>query len=218
MSEMSNDKAVPARPVKMKSNAPWVLGLIAFLLAIPNLMCQMMCKEAVSELDKATADVRQVVDATDKMFNSAKKAQEDASSTVNAIRDGNISNVVKSGKNTVKSTEDLAKSEGEFLGAIADKVDPKKESSAKSQKQTAEDAMKDFESFINGSFALCFGMFILSFFGKSKLSAITGILILAGAFVLFGWSMRWVQVLCCIEGILFIFSGIFSITNRKKVK
>ena len=59
MNEKINETTAQARPVKFKSNAPWVLGLIALLLAIPNLMCQMLCKETVSTLDSASADIKE---------------------------------------------------------------------------------------------------------------------------------------------------------------
>ena len=124
MSETTTENAAPARPVKFKSNAPWLLGLIALLFAIPNLWCHWQCNDA-----------------------------------------------------------------GFTKGS-------------------------EFESFMVESFYLTLGMFVLSLFGKSKLSAITGILIVAGALCYFIRSMTLFQLLGCIEGGLFFFAGIFSIMNR----
>ena len=124
MSETTTENAAPARPVKFKSNAPWLLGLIALLFAIPNLWCHLQCND--------------------------------------------VSFMKGSG----------------------------------------------FESFMVESFYYTLGMFVLSLFGKSKLSAITGILIVAGALLYFFRSMSLFQLLGCIEGGLFFFAGIFSIMNR----
>ena len=218
MSETATENAAPARPVKFKSNAPWVLGLIALLLAIPNLMCQMLCKEAVSSLDKATADAKEVSSATSKVMENDAKALKGIANTLDAISKGDATKALESGKDALKSSADTLKAEAELAGTMANKLDASKKDSAKPQEKPKSKGMEDFESFMNGSFLLCLVMFILSLFGKSKLSVITGTLIVAGAFVLSGWSLLYVQVLGCIEGILFLFSGIFSITNRKKVK
>lgn len=218
MSETTQENTAPARPVKFKSNAPWVLGLIALLLAIPNLMCQMLCKEAVSTLDKATADAKEVYSATDKVIQNDVKALKGIANTLDAASKGDAAKALESGKDTLKSTADTLKAEAELADTLAKKSDSAKKDSAKPQEKPKDEGMKDFESFMTGSFFLCLGMFILSLFGKSKLSVITGIIIIAGAFGLFGWSLRWVQALGCVEGILFLFSGIFSITNRNKVK
>ena len=218
MSETITENATSTRPVKFKSNAPWVLGLIALLLAIPNLMCQMLCKEAVSTLDKATADAKEVSSATDKVIKNDVKALKGIANTLDAASKGDVINALESGKDALKSSADTLKAEAELIDTVANKSDTSKNDSAKSQEKPKDEGMKDFESFMEGSFFLCLGMFILSLFGKSKLSVITGILIVAGALGLSGWSLRWVQVLGCIEGVLFLFSGIFSITNHKKVK
>ena len=235
MSENSQENTIPARPVKFKSNAPWVLGLIALMLAIPNLMCQMLCKDAVSTLDKVTADVKEVSSSIDKVASSIDKvAKNDAKAlrgladTIDAASKGDLSKVADAGKKTLDASVDTMRATADVLDDASkqadksaggvNKRDAKSESPKKGNSQDMKDFDKDFDSFMEGSFFLCLGMFILSLFGKSKLSAITGLLIVAGSLGLAGWSFLYLQVLGCIEGALFLFSGIFSITNRKKAK
>ena len=61
--------------------------------------------------------------------------------------------------------------------------------------------------------------FIFSFFGKSKISVITGILLILGAiFILINGfvglgSMLW----GCVTGILYLIGGIFSIINKNRI-
>lgn len=224
MSEPTTENAALARPVKLKSNAPWVLGLIALMLAIPNLMCQMLCKEAVSTLDKATADVKEVSSSIDKVAKNDAKALRGLADTIDAASKGDLSKAADAGKKTLDASVDTMRATADVLDG-ASKQDDKsagavnvRDAKSKSPKKSNSQDMKDFDSFMQGSFLLCLGMFILSLFGKSKLSAITGLLIVAGSLGLAGWSFRYLQVLGCIEGVLFLFSGIFSITNQKKVK
>ncbi len=231
MSEPTTENATPARPVKFKSNAPWVLGLIALMLAIPNLMCQMLCKDAVSTLDKATADVKEVSSSIDKVASSIDKvAKNDAKAlrgladTIDAASKGDLSKVADAGKKTLDASVDTMRATADVLDDASKQADKSvgavnvRDAKSESPKKSNLHDMKDFESFMEGSFFLCLGMFILSLFGKSKLSAITGLLIVAGSLGLAGWSFLYLQVLGCIEGVLFLFSGIFSITNREKVK
>ena len=223
MSEPTTENAAPARPVKFKSNAPWVLGLLALILAIPNLMCQMLCKETVETI--TTSDVKQVSSSIDKVAKNDAKALRGLADTIDAASKGDLSKAADAGKKTLDASVDTMRATADVLdgaskqdGKSAETVDVRDAKSESTKKDNSQD-MKDFESFMKGSFSLCLGMFILSLFGKSKLSAITGLLIVAGSLVLTGWSIRWyLQVLGCIEGVLFLFSGIFSITNRKKVK
>ena len=69
----------------------------------------------------------------------------------------------------------------------------------------------------NTTIVLFIVCFILSFFGKSKFSMITGIVmvlcgIIASIFCMIHFSFPGVAA-----GVLFIISGALSITNRKKV-
>ena len=216
MNEKINETTAQARPVKFKSNAPWVLGLIALLLAIPNLMCQMLCKEAVSTLDSASADIKEVATAMDKVASNDAKALRDLGNTLDAASKGDLQKTAEAGRNSLKSTADTMKATADLAEMASNKNT--NDSLKKSEDAKKSSGMEAFEDFMEGSFMLCLGMFILSFFGKSKLSAVTGGLIIAGAFILTGWSFMYLQILGCIEGILFLFSGIFSITNKNKVK
>ena len=224
MSEPTTENAAPARPVKFKSNVPWVLGLLALMLAIPNLMCQMLCKATVETLDKTTSDVKQFSSSIDKVAKNDAKALRGLADTIDAASKGDLSKAADAGKKTLDASVDTMRATADVLdgaskqdGKSAETVDVRDAKSESTKKDNSQN-MKDFESFMEGSFSLCLGMFILSLFGKSKLSAITGLLIVAGSLGLTGWSFRYLQVLGCIEGVLFLFSGIFSITNRKKVK
>lgn len=224
MSETTQENTAPARPVKLKSNAPWVLGLIALMLAIPNLMCQMLCKATVETLDKTTSDVKQVSTAIDKVAKNDAKALRGLADTIDAVSKGDLSKAADAGKKTLDASVDTMRATADVIDSASKQADKSagavnvRDAKSESPKKDSSQAMKDFESFMEGSFFLCLGMFILSLFGKSKLSVITGILIVAGALGLSGWSLHYLQVLGCIEGVLFLFSGIFSITNRKKVK
>ena len=66
--------------------------------------------------------------------------------------------------------------------------------------------------------ALTFGMFVLSFFGKSKISLYTGLIMLVGALYLIYLNITQLQILGLAEGVVFLFSAIFSMTNAKKAK
>ena len=279
------ESTVPVRPVKVKSNAPWVLGLIALLLAIPNLLCQVLCSSAVKSVDKTMSEVKEVSSGVDKVLKNDTKALGALADTIDSARKGDFGKAASSYKeslnasvDTLKATAELAdkskatngqvssgvdkvlKNDAKALGALADTINSarkgdfgkaassykeslnasvdtlkatveladksakvsddqvKSENARKAVEDKKPNGMGDFDSYILRSFMLCLGMFILSLFGKSKLSAITGIVIVAGALVLTGWSLRWLQILGCLEGVLFLFSGIFSITNLKKVK
>ena len=224
MSEPTTENAALARPVKLKSNAPWVLGLIALMLAIPNLMCQMLCKATVETLDKTTEDVKQVSSSIDKVAKNDAKALRGLADVIDAASKGDLAKAADAGKKTLDASVDTMRATADVIDGASKQADKsaggvnKRDAKSESPKKGDSQDMKDFDGFMEGSFFLCLGMFILSLFGKSKLSAITGLFIVVGSFGLIGWSFRWLQVLGCIEGALFLFSGIFSITNRKKIK
>ena len=232
MSDNTQENTAPVRPVKFKSNAPWVLGLIALLFAIPNLMCQLVCKEAVSaldkdvqKLDKGLQDVKEVAAGVDKMAKSDAKALGGLANTLDAASKGDVSGALESGKKSLDASLDTVREATNVIDKAAKQVDQSSKSAdAKNEKPSEESksgvakGVEEFEKYMKVSFALCLVMFFLSFFGKSKLSAITGAAIVVGALVLAIWSMAWVQVLGCLEGVLFLFSGIFSIINLKRAK
>ncbi len=125
-----------------KSNAPWILGIIAFCTSIPNILCATLCAAAATGVSSAFDETTGNTETTDSVI-------------------------------------------GGFLLFILISV-------------------------------LCF---ILSFFGKSKISVITGILLILGAifiltnaFIGFG-SMLWGTV----SAILYLIGGIFSIINNKRI-
>lgn len=126
---MSVETTVNIIAVKQKSNAPWILGIIAFVTSLPNLLCAFLCAGATAAV---------------------------------------------SGGSTAAA----------FLVVVLVSI-------------------------------VCF---ILSFMGKSKISVVTGILlILGGLFILLSGllglgSMLWGTV----TGILYFAAGIVSILNQKR--
>ena len=66
-----------------------------------------------------------------------------------------------------------------------------------------------------GIMAVCF---ILSFFGKSKASGLTGMLLIIGGIAAAGVSIAHLSVGGIVAGIVYMCAGISSICNRKKIK
>ena len=134
-----------------KSNAPWILGLIAFSTSIPNILCATVCAAVGARV-------------------SAVVAAQNATTYAEAESAANASNEAMAGALVV------------FVIISLD-------------------------------------CFILSFLGKSKISGVTGILLVLGAvFILINGfvglgSMVWGSV----TGTLYLISGIFSIINKKRV-
>ena len=135
-----------------KSNAPWILGIIAFIASIPNILCATVCAAVGAGMSQA--------------------AQEEAA------------------RNGDAAAHAAATNSGEaFAGMLL--------------------------VFVIISL-LCF---ILSFFGKSKISVITGILLILGAiFILVnGFVGLGNMLLGSIVGICYLIGGIFSIINKKRI-
>lgn len=130
--------AQPAANAPRKSDAPWILGIIGFATAIPNILCATICAAAVAGV--------------------AEAAGEDAATTGHSI-----------------------------AGALL------------------------FIVLIN---VLCF---VLSFFGKSKQSHVTGILmIIGGLIIVINGFIGLASVLwSLVSGVLFLLSGCFSVKNHK---
>jgi len=135
-----------------KSNAPWILGIIAFVASLPNILCATVCAAVGAGVSQA--------------------AQEEAA------------------RNGDAAAQAAATSSGEaFAGMLA-------------------------------VFAIIsLVCFILTFFGKSKISAITGFLLILGAlFILVNGFIGLGSILWgSIAGICYLISGCFSIINKKRV-
>ena len=65
---------------------------------------------------------------------------------------------------------------------------------------------------------LTLALFLLSFFGKTKISLVTGLMMLAGSLYMIFLNITQLQILGLSEGVVFLFAAIFSVTNFKKVK
>lgn len=126
---MSVETTVNIIAVKQKSNAPWILGIIAFVTSLPNLLCAFLCAGATAAV---------------------------------------------SGGSTAAA----------FLVVVLVSI-------------------------------VCF---ILSFMGKSKISVVTGILlILGGLFILLSGLLGLGSILWgTVTGILYFAAGIVSILNQKR--
>lgn len=128
---------------KTKSNAPWILGIVGFILTVVHTACAVICSAAIS--------------AGDEVFGGASK--ESAQDTFN---------------------------QGMNVAAIG-----------------------------IGVMAVCF---ILSFFGKSKVSGFTGFLLIVGGIAAAGVSIVHFSAGGIAAGIIYMCAGISSICNRKKIK
>lgn len=65
---------------------------------------------------------------------------------------------------------------------------------------------------------IMFVCFILSFFGKSKASTFTGLLLIVGGITSIGMSIPHFSAAGAAAGIIYMCAGISSICNRKKIK
>lgn len=135
-----------------KSNAPWILGIIAFVASIPNILCATVCAAAIGGFSEAVKE----------------EAARTGDSAAHAAASGTSAAM------------------GGFLVAIV---------------------------IIS---LLCF---ILSFFGKSKISVFTGILLILGALFLLiscfagPGNILWGSV----AGICYLIGGCYSIINKKRI-
>ena len=136
--QQNQQPVVQVLTVKPKSNAPWILGIIAVCTSLPNVLCAAMCAGVVAAATGATSEA------------DAERAA------------GRIA----------------------VLMVVS---------------------------------AACF---ILSFFGKSKISVITGILMLAGGLYIVATAFlgygNWIWGL--VSGVLYAIGGGISISNRKRSK
>ena len=128
---------------KVKSNAPWILGIVGIFLTIVHWACAGVCSAAVA--------------SGDEVFGGADKA---------------------SAQQTMDNGMFVAN-----LGA--------------------------------GLMVLCF---ILSFFGKSKKSGLTGLLLIVGGMAAAGISIAHISVGGIAAGVVYMCAGISSICNRNKIK
>ena len=53
---MSVETTVNIVAIKQKSNAPWILGIIAFVTSLPNLLCAFLCAGATTAVAAAAAE------------------------------------------------------------------------------------------------------------------------------------------------------------------
>lgn len=53
---MSVETTVNIVAIKQKSNAPWILGIIAFVTSLPNLFCAFLCAGATTAVAAAAAE------------------------------------------------------------------------------------------------------------------------------------------------------------------
>lgn len=129
-----------------KSNAPWILGLIAFILNIPNVLWATFCASVVAGFGSALAE---------------------------------------RGETTTEEVNQTSNGFATVIGILA----------------------------VLG--ILCF---ILSFFGKSKGSIATGVMLILGGVVIFLLSLVYASALFgTATGILYLIAGVMSIVNAKRI-
>jgi len=150
---MENDNVtVIVNNQQHKSNAPWILGIIAFVASIPNILCATVCAAVAVGISET--------------------AKEEA---------------VKSGDAAAQAS--------------------------------ASGASEAFAGLLVAIVIVSLICFVLSFFGKSKISVITGILLILGSLFLLAstfagpGSILWGSV----AGTCYLIGGIFSIINKKRI-
>lgn len=126
---------------KVKSNAPWILGIIGIFLTIAHYACAILCSAGLAALGDAAEDA------------------EGAQAAFNASMG---------------------------LGTIAALI-----------------------------MVVCF---ILTFFGKSNASKVTGILLILGGITAAGMSCPHLSVAGLAAGVIYMCAGISSCCNAKKIK
>jgi len=129
---------------KVKSNAPWILGIIGIFLTITHYACAIACSVAV----------------------------------------GAASGIGSEGFDNAQADATLAN--GMFVANLA-----------------------------AGIMFICF---ILSFFGKSKASKLTGIILILAGIASAGLSIAHLSVAGIAAGIIYMCAGISSCCNAKKIK
>jgi hypothetical protein len=145
---------VTMRIQKTKSIAPYIMGLLGFLLNIPNVICTMICAGA----SKALAE-----NPTLMLSGGGMAGEEYQSATENA-----------------SSTAD------------------------------------GFTAMLIIIIICWIGCFIFSFFGRSKISKVTGILVMLGGIALAAMSIPNFSVLGFCSGICYAIAGITSMANSKR--
>ena len=91
-------------------------------------------------------------------------------------------------------------------------------SEAAKQFGTEADKAHFSESNVAIGIVLTLVLFLLSFFGKAKISLITGFMMLVGSLYMIYLNITQLQILGLSEGVVFLFAAIFSMTNVKKAK
>ena len=165
---------------KVKSNAPWILGIIGVFLTVLHFACAVLCSAAAGFA-----------------VEGSKNFESTAGEVGIALGDAALGG---------KSLDGLAKQEARL----------KKEKAA-----NAEEGRKLRDQGIQIakiSALIMLGCFILSFFGKSGISGITGFLLIIGGMAGGILSLVHLSIAGIAAGIVYLCSGISSICNRKKIK
>ena len=150
---MENENVtVTVKTQQHKSNAPWILGIIAVMASIPNILCATVCAAAIAGLSET--------------------AKEEAA---------------KQG-----DTATQAAAAG------------------------TSDAMAEILAALVIVSLICF---VLSFFGKTRLSVVTGLLMIIGAlFIVLNSFVGPGNILWgCVAGICYLIAGCYSIINKKRI-
>ena len=150
---MENENAtVTVRTQQHKSNAPWILGIIAFMASIPNILCATVCAAAVVGLSET----------------AKKEAAIEGDTATQAAAAG------------------------------------------------TSDAMAGILAALVIVSLICF---VLSFFGKSRISVVTGLLMILGAlFIVLNSFVGPGNILWgCVAGICYLIAGCYSIINKKRI-
>lgn len=165
---------------KVKSNAPWILGIIGVFLTVLHFACAVLCSAAAGFV-------------VEEGKNSEATAGEVGVALGDALLGG-------------KSIDGLAKQE--------ERLKKEKAKNAAEGREVAEKGIK----IATYSALIMLGCFILSFFGKSGISGITGFLLIIGGIAGGILSIVHLSIAGIAAGIVYMCSGISSICNRKKIK
>lgn len=180
---------------KVKSNAPWILGIVGIFLTILHYACAVLCSAAVGDATEFSEKIKSTP------ANVALAAGEVATTV------GGVAARASGHDGAASDMDDLTKT-----------MENKRRANTRSAEDKGKETFNVALKIANTSALIMLGCFILSFFGKSGISGITGFLLIIGGIAGAILSVVHLSIAGIAAGIVYLCSGISSICNRKKIK